>query len=219
MTTPRLGAPEIATSQANKEETFNEGIRYIEQGSGHFIIKDRDLATPPGSPADGDAYLVAASPTGAWSGHAGDIAFYLNTSWEFINVIEGFTLWINDENKFLAATSSSTFQEFETSAGVPSINAQTGTTYTLALGDANNIVTLSNASAITLTIPTNASVAFAVGTVIEIHQIGAGVVTIDPDTGVTLLSRDSLDETAGQEAVCAIRKMATNTWRLTGDIA
>jgi hypothetical protein len=101
MTTPRLGAPELATSQANKEETVNEAVRYIEAGAGHFIFKDRDLATPPGSPADGDCYLVAASGTGAWAGHDDEIAFYLNTAWVFIEVIEGFTAWVNDENLFI----------------------------------------------------------------------------------------------------------------------
>jgi hypothetical protein len=107
MTTPRLGAPELATSQANKEETVNEQIRYLEAGAGHFIFKDRDLATPPGSPADGDCYLVAGSPTGAWTGHAGDIAFYLNTAWVFIEVIEGFTAWVNDENVLVGYDGSS----------------------------------------------------------------------------------------------------------------
>jgi hypothetical protein len=69
MTTPRLGAPELVVGQAVPETTVNEQIRYIESGAGHFIFKDRDLATPPGSPADGDCYLVASSPTGAWTGH------------------------------------------------------------------------------------------------------------------------------------------------------
>ena len=101
MTTPRLGAPELVTSQTDKEETVNEQIRYIESGAGHFIFKDRDLATPPGSPADGDCYLVAGSPTGAWAGHTGDIAFRLNTVWVFIEAIEGFTAWVNDENVFI----------------------------------------------------------------------------------------------------------------------
>jgi hypothetical protein len=98
MTTPRLGAPELVSGQATPETTVNEQIRYIESGAGHFIFKDRDLATPPGSPADGDCYLVAASPTGAWTGKAAKIAFYVNTAWVFITVIEGFTAWVNDEN-------------------------------------------------------------------------------------------------------------------------
>jgi hypothetical protein len=101
MTTPRLGAPELVSGQAVPETTVNEQIRYLESGAGHFIFKDRDLATPPGSPADGDCYLVATSPTGAWSGKAGKIAFYLNTAWVFITAIEGLTAWINDENVFV----------------------------------------------------------------------------------------------------------------------
>ena len=101
MTTPRLGAPELTSGQATPETTVNEQIRYIESGAGHFIFKDRDLATPPGSPADGDCYLVAASPTGAWAGQAGKIAFRVNTAWAFITAIEGFTAWVNDENVFI----------------------------------------------------------------------------------------------------------------------
>ena len=102
MTTPRLGAPELTAGQATPETTVNEMVRYIEAGAGHFIFKDRDLATPPGSPADGDCYLVAASGTGAWAGKDGKIAFYVNTAWEFITAIEGFTAWVNDEDAFVS---------------------------------------------------------------------------------------------------------------------
>lgn len=101
MTTPRLGAPELTEGQAVPETTVNEQIRYMEAGSTKFIFIDRDLATPPGSPADGDCYLVAASPTGAWSGQAGKIAFRVNTAWAFITPIEGFTAWVNDENAYV----------------------------------------------------------------------------------------------------------------------
>lgn len=102
MTTPRLGAPELATSQANKEETVNEQIRYIEAGAGHFIFKDRDVADPTTlTPSDGDCYLVAASGVDEWTGHDGDIAFRVNTAWAYITPIEGFTAWINDENFFI----------------------------------------------------------------------------------------------------------------------
>ena len=66
------------------------------------------------------------------------------------------------------------------------INAQTGTSYTLALTDRNKTVTLSNAAAITLTVPPNSSVAFPVGTVIAGRQIGAGQVTIAGAVGVTV---------------------------------
>ena len=59
-----------------------------------------------------------------------------------------------------------------------SLNAQTGTTYTFVLADNGKLVTASNASAQTYSIPTNASVAYPIGTQINIIQIGAGQVTI-----------------------------------------
>lgn len=98
---PRLGFTYLTSGQATPETAVNEIGAYLESGSGHFIFKDRDLATPPGSPANGDCYLVATSPTGAWTGRAGYIAYYLNTAWVFVTVIEGYTAWINDENVFI----------------------------------------------------------------------------------------------------------------------
>lgn len=98
MATPILGAPSLAASQAVPETTVNEIARFVEQGAGWFRFKDRDLATPPGSPADGDCYLVAASATGAWAGQDGKIAFYLSTAWQFISPSEGMGAWINDED-------------------------------------------------------------------------------------------------------------------------
>ena len=99
------------------------------------------------------------------------------------------------------------------------INQQTGTTYTTVLADAGKIVECSNAGAIALTIPPNASVAYAVGTQIVVVQTGAGVVTLTPGAGVTLNSRGSLLATAGQYAVAFLYKQATNTWIVTGDVA
>jgi hypothetical protein len=224
MTTPRLGVPELTEGQAAPETGVNEMVRYLEQGAGFFTIVDRDLSTPPGSPVDGDAYIVAGTGLSGWAGHDGDIAFRMSTGWEFINIAEGMAFWIEDENKFLIATSGSTFAEFLSSTSINAtdittdVSTQSGTSYTLVLGDANSVIEFSNAGAITLTIPPNASVAFPVGTFIEIHQTGGGAVTPTPDTGVTLQVRTGFSETAGQYAVAAIRKVATNTWRLTGDL-
>jgi hypothetical protein len=101
MTTPRLGAPELTEGEAVPEAVVNEQILYMESGAGHFIFKDRDLAIPPGSPANGDCYLVAASGTGDWSGQDGKIAYCINTAWAFITAREGFTAWVNDEDLFI----------------------------------------------------------------------------------------------------------------------
>lgn len=98
------------------------------------------------------------------------------------------------------------------------VSAQTGTTYTLALTDANDIVTMDNASANTLTVPANASVAFPVGTIISVIQIGAGATTITGATGVTIngVSAGSATLTAQHSAV-SLAKIGADTWNLAGD--
>lgn len=98
------------------------------------------------------------------------------------------------------------------------VNAQTGTSYTLVIGDANDCVTMNNGSANTLTIPAEASVAFAVGTVISVIQLGAGTTTVTGDTGVTVngTSAGSADLTAQHSAVSLI-KIASDNWNLAGD--
>jgi hypothetical protein len=103
--------------------------------------------------------------------------------------------------------------------GIAVVNDQSGTTYTLVLDDAGYAVDMSNASANTVTIPTNASVAFPVGATITINQLGAGTTTIEGDTGVTVngTSGGSVDIN-NQYSGCVIRKTATNTWIAQGDI-
>lgn len=64
-------------------------------------IKDRDLSTPPGSPSEGDRYLVLATGTGAWATHDGQFAVYINSTWYFVTPSEGWILWVDDENCWL----------------------------------------------------------------------------------------------------------------------
>jgi hypothetical protein len=99
MTTPKLGAPELVAGQAVPETTVNEQIRYLEQGAQWFgAIIDRNLTAPPGSPSDGDAYIVAAGATGAWADHDGEIAFRFGSSWNFITPTEGMGAYFRDED-------------------------------------------------------------------------------------------------------------------------
>lgn len=96
-------------------------------------------------------------------------------------------------------------------------NTQTGTTYTLVLTDANDCVTLSNAAAITLTVPPNSSVAFPVGTRIDLIQLGAGQVTVAAGAGVTVNRCATFTlKLLEQYAEASLKKTATNTWVLTG---
>ena len=97
-------------------------------------------------------------------------------------------------------------------------NIQTGTTYAPVLTDAGKLITLSNAAAITLTIPANAAVAFPVGTVINLLQLGAGQVTVAL-TSDTLLSKGDKVALTGQYSPATLVKTAATTWVLFGDLA
>jgi hypothetical protein len=81
-----------------------------------------------------------------------------------------------------------------------------------------NLVTCDNGSAITFTIPTNASVAFGIGTQINIMQLGAGQVTI-AGAGVTLNSSGSKLKTKDQYSVATCAKIATDTWVVVGNLS
>jgi|GEM_PF-3623856 len=97
-----------------------------------------------------------------------------------------------------------------------SVNAQTGTTYTAALTDAFKTVTMDNASANTFTIPANAAVAFAVGDRIDVVMLGAGVTTIEGDTGVTVNGVSAGSGDLARYGAASLLKIATNEWLVIG---
>jgi hypothetical protein len=102
------------------------------------------------------------------------------------------------------------------------LNDQTGTTYTPVLTDQYQVlVTRSNAGASTMTIPTNASVAFPVGTVITVLNKGAGAVTISGAGGVTVLSAGATaaSPVLNQYKSCALIQTSANNWYVVGAIA
>jgi hypothetical protein len=98
-------------------------------------------------------------------------------------------------------------------------NAQTGTTYTFVLADAGKLVTSSNGSAQTVTVPPNSSVAFDVGTQIIVQNIGSANATLAQGAGVTINSKDSNKEIDGQWAAATLIKTATDVWTLIGSLA
>ena len=99
------------------------------------------------------------------------------------------------------------------------INTQTGTSYTLVIGDAGNIITLNNAASIALTIPLNASVAFTAGQRIDITQLGAGRVTITPVSGSVVISSSNGLITRVQYSTASLVYLGSNTWLAVGDLA
>ena len=102
------------------------------------------------------------------------------------------------------------------------INTQTGTTYTTVLDDNGKLVTLSNASAITLTIPPNSSVAYPVGAQLNLAQLGAGQVTFAQGSGVTIVSTGataSAPKLRAQYSTATAVQTSTDNWLVMGDIS
>jgi hypothetical protein len=105
------------------------------------------------------------------------------------------------------------------------INANTATTYTFVATDNGKLVTSNNASAQTLSIPTNASVAFPIGAQINVAWItGAGQPSINAVTsGTTTVLSTGATSTAPKlrvaNSVASCVKIATDTWLVTGDVA
>lgn len=104
-TEPRSG---LSYAWALGESGWNTGmdanLLSIGRFAYHLSVKDRNLTAPPGSPANGDTYIVAASPTGAWAGKAGQVAVYDSAAlaWVFGVPRTGWVCFIEDEAKLAA---------------------------------------------------------------------------------------------------------------------
>ncbi len=99
------------------------------------------------------------------------------------------------------------------------LNTQTVSFYTLVLADRSKLVEMNNASANTVLVPVNSSVAYPVGTSIALSQLGAGNTKIAGDSGVSLLFSPSATAVmSGQMALASLVKRSTNSWYLSGDL-
>lgn len=189
---------------------------------------DSDLTTIAGLTATTDSFLQ--SKASAWTTRTvaqvkTDLGLTGTNSGDQTTIvgITGTTAQFNtalSDNDFatLAGTETLTNKTLTAPVITESINAQVGTTYTFVLTDASKLVTMSNAAAITATVPPNSTVAFPVGTMIDLAQIGAGKVTVAQGAGVTVNGTPSLGCRA-QYSTATLIKLATDTWLLAGDLA
>lgn len=95
------GLPLMAQSQPQRYLTYNlltYAMNVLQTG-----VLARDLTVPPGSPAVGDAYIVDAAATGAWSGHDDEIAFFFGGVWNFIlpTLGQGRGIYVLDDDQIV----------------------------------------------------------------------------------------------------------------------
>lgn len=93
--TNNLSIDLVASNQAQKEVTINEAISKIDAILNVGAINIW-LDVPPGSPSEGDLYVVGNAPSGAWAENAEEIAYY-NAGWKFIAPKSGMRIWSNDK--------------------------------------------------------------------------------------------------------------------------
>jgi len=142
-TTARLLLPYIAPQQAQKQVTYNAAMAMLDQLV-QPAVKSRTTAAPPGSPAEGDTYIVAPSPSGAWAGKDNRFAAWLSGSWSFTTPAEGWLAYVNDAAE-IAVFKSGAWTSFVTTGGTSlaklGINSAADLTNRLAVGSDASLFT------------------------------------------------------------------------------
>ena len=177
----------------------------------------RSTALPAGGNA-GDIYLIPeAAPTNAnalalWDGEPGA------EDWVVLTPQPGWQVWITDEARHVRFDGGAWVEVPR--PGIVPIRTLTATAHTLELTDTGSILETTGASAVTITIPPEASVAFETGTLINITQAGSGVATLQADTGVSLNGVTggsvALD---GQWSGAALTRRGADAWVVQGALA
>ncbi|SLN77016.1 DUF2793 domain-containing protein [Roseisalinus antarcticus] len=98
--TTNLALPYILAAQAQKHITHNEALRLLD-GLVQLSVLDRDLTAPPGSPADGDRYIVASGGAGDWAGWDLNVALWTDGTWLRLPPRTGWRTWVEDEGLLL----------------------------------------------------------------------------------------------------------------------
>ncbi|WP_395504705.1 DUF2793 domain-containing protein [Ectopseudomonas hydrolytica] len=219
MTTAKLLLTETSNGQANYLNV-NAALGALDQLV-HQRVVDKDLSTPPSSPVNGASYIIASSPTGAWSGKAGQIAYWLTAvgAWSFLapGANDRWSVWVSDESLDYRWNGSAWIVQSNGSA--PSVRTISGTTGTIVPSDAGNIVLCTNSSAVTLSIQLESTGAWPAAAAVTIIQQGTGTVTVADGSGITVNVFSGLEKSLrGQYAPASLIRTAADTFTLAGTL-
>ena len=215
------GLPVVPSVPANSialaEVAVAAGALSITTGN----ITDRRVLVTTNIPESGDISAVVAGTGLSGGGTSGSVTLAINTA-----VTADLTTAQTMTNKTLTAptVTNGTFTTPTLTSPLINvgINAQTGTTYTTVLADNGKLITQSNASAITTTIPPNSSVAYPVGAQLNFAQYGAGQVTFAQGAGVTIVSTGataSAPKLRAQYSTATAIQTSADNWIVVGDIS
>ena len=210
------GSPVVPSTPANSialaEVAVAAGALSITTGN----ITDRRVLVTTNIPESGDISAVVAGTGLSGGGTSGSVTLAINTA-----VTADLTTAQTLTNKTLT-TPTITTPVINGGQINLAINAQTGTTYTTVLADNGKLVTQTNGSPITTTIPPNSSVAYPVGAQINVVQLDVGKVTFAQGAGVTIVSTGATASAPALRArysTATAIQTATDTWLVVGDIS
>lgn len=139
--TARLTLPFIMPNQAQKHVTHNEAIQALD-ALVQPVVESRTLTTPPTLPLEGDGYLVPAAATGAWGGHADEIAAFQSGAWRFFDPAPGWLVFVKaDKTHYVFDTGAWTpIASLGSGLGKLGINTSADTSNRLAVSAAATLL-------------------------------------------------------------------------------
>lgn len=180
----------------------------------HLAVESVGDTTPPATVLDGARYIVGVSATGAWSGHDNQLAMWVANPgyWTFRDAYFAY----NKGDDIFYIYTTSWIQLATQPQSIVTLKTNTTTAYTLIATDAGKCVETNNASANTVTIPPNSSVAFPVGTKITVRQYGAGQTSIVAGAGVKIIKPSTTLNISARYGDVELYKRDSDEWYVSG---
>lgn len=182
MTTPFISLPELAAAQSQPETTLNTAHRLLE-ASLQIEVLDKDLDTPPASPAASARYIIPAGAAGAWANKTDLIAFLMNSVWTFLTPRPGWFVYVRDEAAYYYY-SGSAWEQFTAGSGGAAIVSHGGTTLTATAAASGKYTRFLNDAAKTYTFDDGEG--YVVGTEYHGRNVGAGELLIATAGGMVV---------------------------------
>ncbi len=205
-----------APGQRDWGTSLSEDLRSLS-----VLVQARALSRSTALPGSGSAGDIRIVPEGA-PANAGTLALWDGEpgaeDWVYLTPQEGWQIWVADEARHVRFTGGAWVEVPR--PGVVRIRTLTETSHTLELIDLGSILETTGSSAVTVTIPDEASVPFEIGALVNVTQVGAGIATVAAAAGVSLngvtAGSVALD---GQWSGVALVKRGADAWVIQGALA